>query len=132
MPRTAILLTLIAATFLGPLLCCCALGVTCPTRGVATAESDVTPACPHCQKSEPTKSEPAKSKHDCPVCEKRKADTTYVEAKPAPLPAAPTFVVWLPLDPLLTARPAATQPVDVLPQPDPQAFLLDSCHRLRC
>jgi hypothetical protein len=132
MPRTAILLTLIVVTFFGPLLCCCALGVTCPTRGVATAEPDEVAACPHCQKTEPTKSEPAKSKHDCPACEKRKSDTTYVEAKPAPLPAGPTFVAWIPFDTLLTARPAATQPVDVPPLPDPQTFLLDSCHRLRC
>jgi hypothetical protein len=130
MPRLATLLTLIAATSLGPLLCCCALGVSCPTRGLASAQSDAVPACPHCQQTDSTKSEPAKPTHDCPVCEKRNADTTYVEARPAL--AAPAFVAWLPLDTLVAARPTATQAADVFPLPDPQTYLLDRCHRLRC
>ena len=131
MPRTAILLTLIVATYLGPLLCCCALGIACPTRGVASSEPETT-ACPHCQKNEPTGSDPVRSKHDCPVCEKRQTDTTYVEAKPAPLPTAPAFVAWLPLDAFAAARPSAAPTVGVLPRPDPRTYFLDSCHRLRC
>ena len=66
------------------------------------------------------------------MCEKRTSDTIYVEAKPAPLTAAPSFVAWLPLDAFLPAEPAASQTVEVLPLPDPRTYFLDSCHRLRC
>jgi len=134
MPRTAILLTLIAATFFGPLLCCCALGLRCPAQALPVDEPAPVAAktCSHCQSSEPPTPKPTKSKDECPVCLERATMTTYVEVKPAPLPDASTWVAWLPLEAVRPVDRFSVTTVAVLPLPDPRTYFLDSCHRLRC
>lgn len=133
MPRTAILLTLTAATLFGPLLCCCALGFTCAARTLPEREPAKATACPHCLPAEPKGPEPAPSnKHDCPVCADRATGTIYVEVPSAPLPPAQGFVAWLPLDALLPVESAAARAAGVRPSPDVQSYFLDACHRLRC
>jgi hypothetical protein len=131
MARTAIFLTLIAATLIGPCLCCCALGLSPRSVTEPQTATAAPPACPHCRPPAPEPAPPAEPCHDCPICAKRIVPAVVAEV-PVPLLAIDlAFAAYLPVEPdLANAGPeSAAQGVVVQ---DLRTFLIDVCHRLRC
>lgn len=146
MARPAIFLTLIAATLVGPCLCCCALARAfarpdSPARAGRTSPKPAhEPACRHCRPPNdpptadvpqpPTPTDPAEP---CPFC-----DGTVLVVATAP-PTHTQFVVdvsCVALLPAASAVPADSVAPEIPKEYPPgwgtQAFLLDTCHRLRC
>jgi hypothetical protein len=145
MARAAIFLTLIAATLIGPCLCCCALnrvlGRTEPTAGADSVQqpASVGPTCPHCRPpaqnptpKHPGHTAPSDPTHPCPHC----SGQASIDA------IAPTLVNHVVDDPFVALLPVtsfvsstlefAADQVEYPPGWGTQAFLLDACHRLRC
>lgn len=137
MAQAAVVLTLIAATLIGPCLCCCA-GTRTFSQSTQTAQTDfpVAPACPHCRTpAGPPSAEhpvPADREHTCPNCDCRAFRTAVAPAPPTPDPGLP-FVALLPVVADVSVDTVSrTRPTAFPPDRGIRAFLLDACHRLRC
>ena len=144
MARAAIFLTLIAATLIGPCLCCCALAGTIGSltggshslRQAPVAE----PTCPYClppagipTADHPARKAPTDPFHPCPHCSGRAAVAAVAPPLPPALQPHLPFVALLPVaSDISSAWGAATAVIEYRPGWGTQAFLLDACHRLRC
>ena len=144
--RNAIFVTLIAATLVGPCLCCCAFAGFLsqgPTVAgpIATDDQKQPPACPHCRTHSesgatdklPDNRAPQNPTRDCPCCEER---GTLAAIAPAPLTLILvdlSLVAVLPIE----ADLRIAQELDARRCEHPHGigtciFLIDLCHQLRC
>lgn len=139
MARAAIFVTLISATVIAPLLCCCTFAqiLNAPQKTAVAAQttSPAQPTCPHClpTKPQPNPSEPTQPSPRCPCCEGRATLVLVNQSLEAPP------VIAMPLVGLLTiasdpavATIAQDTPWEYPPGTGQRAFLIDFCHNLRC
>ena len=145
MARPAIFLTLIAATLAGPLLCCCTLARAFSAAPSQTPETTAAvpkhePACPYCRaaavgdgvtSSRP--SPPVNPSKSCPCCAERAATVAVApQTIPQPPPEHPLFAILPIQSNVVSAELFGAYRSEFPPGRGIQAFLLDSCHRLRC
>src|SRR5438270_4710194 len=108
MARPAIFVTLIAATLIGPCLCCCAMARAF-ARPVSTAQATQTSpkpaACPHCPRTadvpkadRPTPTSPVPPTQPCPYCDGGVQLTTAAPPTISPFVVDVPFVALLPID----------------------------------
>lgn len=130
MQRQAIYITLIVATLLGPLACCCTLGLACHSRQSVEPIASA-PACPHCKPSPTQSPKPAVPEHPCPVCAKSVAPKIHVDLKPVLVMADEASFDALPISDTYAPVILGGMPWVVI-DPSPRDFLLNQCHHLRC
>jgi hypothetical protein len=146
MVRPAVFLSLAFATLVGPLLCCCTLArafsstVASQTPETTAAVPEQEPACPHCRAAAfgagmaPSRpNPPLDPSQSCPCCAERLATVAIAQPVASPLPPDLPLVAVLAIDSdVITDGATSTCRVGDSPGSEVQAFLLDSCHRLRC
>ncbi|HEX3150925.1 MAG TPA: hypothetical protein VHR66_22795 [Gemmataceae bacterium] len=143
MARTAIFVTLIASTLVGPCLCCCIftrLSIASPSVATDDAKTTTEGACPHCRVAKTTSDSselaplvPSEPKRDCPCCEVRSSVTAIAPSTAIPFAVDVAFVGIISLSSdAVGSAPMGAFDSEYPPGQGTKAFLLDSCHRLRC